>query len=312
MSSHAKGIIYVLLGAVFFSAKAVFVKLAYLEGLDSIETLSLRVSFALPFYLASVIWIFSKKSDSRPQHDYKLYFLTIVYGFLGYYLASYFDFLGLQYITASLERLVLFVYPTFVVILNFIFYKKRIRWIDVFALVITYFGVALAYIHDVQLGGDKVTLGASLILLSAITYAVYLMGSGNLIPKLGSNLFTSIAMITACVIILFHFSILRDWSRFLEFSPYVYFLGFLLGIFTTVVPSYLVSAGIGKIGSSEASIVSSAGPLSTVILAYILLGEDIGLYQILGTFFVLFGVWMISRKKKTVIPIVESKNQGDQ
>ncbi|MCC5815251.1 MAG: EamA family transporter [Leptospira sp.] len=295
------GIIYILIGSILFSAKAILVKLAYREGLDGIEALALRICFAVPFYMGSLIWIYSRyrKKTEKTATNPRILGMVVVYGFLGYYLASYLDFAGLQYITAGLERLVLFVYPTIVVLLNWIFFKKSVSPKVMLAVAITYLGIGLAYFHDVKIGGDNVSWGAFLVFLSAITYALYLMGSGDLIPKIGVNLFTSLAMLTSSVLVLIHFSITSEWTRFLEYNSYVYFLGFLLGIFTTVVPSYFISAGIHAVGSSRASIVSSVGPMSTILLAFIFLGETVGLYQILGTLFVVSGVLLIAMSKKS-------------
>jgi|JI8StandDraft_1071087.scaffolds.fasta_scaffold217146_1 drug/metabolite transporter (DMT)-like permease len=296
MTHNLLGIIMVLIGSILFSAKAIFVKLIYIEGLDGIEALTLRLLFALPFYIASLIWIihFKKVPEFvKPSH----YLIVAFYGFLGYYFASYFDFIGLMYISAGLERLVLFIYPTLVVLLNYIFFQRKLMKWDILALFITYSGILIAYLHDAQLGGENVNLGVLCVLLSALTYAVYLMGSGHWIPKMGVNFFTTIAMLTAVACVFLQFTVTRNWSRFLDFNCRILLIGFFLGVFTTVIPSYLISAGIHRIGSSKSSILSSIGPVSTLILAYFILGESIGFYQILGTFLVLLGVVLIGKRK---------------
>lgn len=300
MNPSLVGILFVFIGSILFSAKAVLVKLVYKEGLDSIEALTLRLIFALPFFLLSLTWILAKKKI--PQDIKRSQVASaIFFGFLGYYLASIFDFMGLEYITAGLERLVLFIYPTLVVILNFLIFKKKLHKLDFVALLITYSGILFAYLHDIQVSGEDVNIGVLCVLISAISYAVYLIGSGHLIPKLGTQLFTNIAMITSCILVFIQFSFTSNWNRILEYNSYVLFLGFLLGIFTTVVPSYLISAGIHRIGSSKSSILSSIGPVSTLILANIILDEELGIYQIIGTALVLGGVFIISRKKKEVL-----------
>ncbi|NCS92466.1 MAG: DMT family transporter [Leptospira sp.] len=297
MNPSLVGIIFVFVGSILFSAKAVLVKLTYLEGLDSIDALTLRLLFALPFFVISLVWLIVKKRI--PQNITQFHIVSaIFYGFLGYYLASLFDFIGLEYITAGLERLVLFIYPTLVVLLNFLIFKRKLHFMDFVALLITYSGIIFAYLHDVKVGGDNVNIGVFCVLISAISYAVYLLGSGHLIPKLGTQLFTSIAMITSCILVFIQFSFSKNWSSILEYNSYVLFLGFLLGIFTTVVPSFLISAGIHRIGSSKSSILSSVGPVSTLILAKVFLGEELGVYQIVGTVLVLSGVLIISQKKK--------------
>lgn len=286
----------VLIGAIFFSAKAVLVKLAYQHEVDSVSLLALRMAFSVPLFLL-VLYVTNKNQDNTPLRTRDL-LLTILVGTLGYYVASLMDFLGLQYITASMERLILFMYPTLVVLLGAIFFKERINRAQSVALILTYLGIAIAFMDSLALReDDNFVLGALFIFTSALTYASFLVGSGQLIPRMGTMRFTSIAMIAAGSAVLIHHGIMLHWDLF-GFTQPVYFLAMLMAIFCTVVPSFLVSEGIRIIGSSNASIIGSIGPISTIVLAYIFLEERLGWLQWLGTLVVIMGVLLISLQKK--------------
>jgi drug/metabolite transporter (DMT)-like permease len=196
-----------------------------------------------------------------------------------------------------LERLILFIYPTLVVILSALFFKKRISRREYIALLLSYIGIAIVFVSDLNLQQKDLWLGAGLIFASAFTYAIYLMGSGMLIPKLGSMRYTSYAMIVSTLAVCIHYLCSSDMKLF-SFSKEVYMLSAAMAIFSTVVPAMLLSEGIRMIGSGRASIIGSVGPVSTIILAYIFLGEDISLYQLLGTVLVLAGVLTVSRSGK--------------
>ncbi len=287
----------VFLGAILFSTKAVFVKLAYRYDVDSISLLALRMLFSLPFFLV-VGWWNRRKTPTRESLSSKDWIAIILLGFAGYYLASLFDFLGLQFIGAGMERLILFVYPTLVLMISAIVYKQPILPKQLFALVLTYIGIAIAFAQGAQLsGGGQFWLGAVLIFCSAFTYAIYLIGSGRLLPRLGTLRYTSMTMTVAAVSILLHHGILYRWDL-LGFAPEVYYLSLVMAILATVLPSFLISEGIRIIGASNASIIGSVGPISTIILAYIFLKEPFGLYQWMGTLLVIGGVLTISLQKK--------------
>lgn len=287
----------VFLGAILFSAKAVIVKLAYRYEIDSISLLALRFSFALPFYLLAN-WYLGKRTVEQVPLSSKEWFQVAFVGILGYYLASLLDFLGLQYITASMERLILFLYPTIVVLISFVFLKKPIQRKQVIALILTYIGIGLAFYQGLQLTDQpNFVLGGVLVFLCAIAYAFYLIGSGELIPKMGAIRFTALALSFSSIAILLHHLLLYQWDLF-NFHPMVYVYSFLMAVIATVIPSFLVSQGIGMIGASNASIVGSVGPISTIILAYIFLGERLGSLQILGTIIVIGGVLVITLSKK--------------
>ncbi len=295
-SSDWKGVSLVLVGALLFSAKAVVVKLTYRYEITAIGSLFFRMFFAFPF----LVWI-AWKEESVPNKiklTRKDWSSIILMGIVGYYLASLFDFLGLQYISAGLERIILFIYPTLVVVLSFLFLKKKITSREVFSLLLTYTGVGLAYGKDIQLGSPKdVSLGAFFILLSALTYAIYLMGSGSIVPRLGAKRFTAWSLIVSSIVVFLHFLILGNWKEVIQ-PPDFYALAFLMGTLNTVVPAVFVSAGIKRVGSKTAAIVGSIGPMSTLFLAYVFLDEPITVVHSLGTLLVLTGVFWISSAKK--------------
>lgn len=284
------------LGATMFSAKAVFIKLAYQFSISSIDLMSLRMLMALPFYAGILWWTNRKKAPlAFTRH---LVIRLIAYGFLGYYVASYFDFWGLEYVSASMERLILFIYPTLVVILSAFFAGKKVRLIELIAIVVTYSGMLLAFFDKVQVSGVQETaIGALLIFISALTYAVYLMGSGKLIPKIGTVRFTSLSMMVACAAVVVHNLIANGELALFHFAWQVYVLALMIALISTVIPSFLISESIKRIGASEVAITGNIGPISTIILSMIFLNEVIGFWQWVGTAIVLFGVSLLSRKK---------------
>lgn len=284
------GAISVFIGAIAFSGKAIMVKLVYQHEVDYITLLALRMGFSLPFFL--IIAFFSKPviagSEFRPKDFFGLFFL----GLIGYYLSSIFDFAGLQYVTASLERLILFIYPTLVVIMSAIFLKKKITPIIYLALALTYVGIFIVFYPELQLMPSNLLSGSILIFLAAFTYALYLMGSGSLIPKFGVILYTCYVMSIASIAVLIHFLISTDLHS-LHLDNDVYFYGAAMAIFCTVLPSFLISYGIKLIGAGKAAIIGSVGPVSTLIMAYVFLGERITFVQLMGTTFVLAGVIIV-------------------
>lgn len=288
------GVLLGILGIVLFSSKAVMVKLAYQYEVDALSVLFLRMLFAFPFYI--VILIVYRKADSKNQIDRKDYFWVFFFGFIGYYLASYFDFVGLTYIKASLERIILFLYPTIVILLNKIFLKQKITKIQAGAIALTYIGVVIAFWDEVAITGSSSYTGGVFILLSAITYASYLVGSGWLIPKFGVIKFTAYAMLVSCVCVFIHYGITSKVDLF-SFSREVYFLGFLIAVFATVIPSFLVSASIKMISSSNFAIIAGFGPVSTIILAAIFLNETLTLFQLFGALIVIIGILVVSLRK---------------
>jgi drug/metabolite transporter (DMT)-like permease len=290
----------VFLGAVMFSAKAIMVKLAMPYGIDAVPLLLLRMIFALPFYVAILLWIYRKEPErvaiksSLPK--------VICLGMIGYYLASYFDFAGLAYITASLERVILYLYPTMVLLISAVFLKKKITSHQWIAIALCYVGVFVAVRygqpHQETIQSHYHWHGVVLIFLSAVTYALYLVGSGEMIPKLGVWVFTSYAMIVSAICICVHFLISTSVSDLFNYPWQVYAYGFAMATFSTVIPTLLISEGIKRIGASNAAIIGGVGPISTIVLASIFLDETFSMPQLLGTLLVIGGVVYISVKMK--------------
>ncbi|MBD0776225.1 DMT family transporter [Maribacter sp. ANRC-HE7] len=287
------GIVFAIIGVVLFSAKAVLVKVAYTYKVDHLTLLLFRMVFALPFYL---LIAFSKKPLHSKEINYKDYLWVVFFRFIGYYLASLFDFMGLQHIKAGLERIILFIYPTMVVVLSWLIFKKSISKIQIIAIIITYLGVILTFWNEEPMKDGSVILGGILIFFSALTYASYLVGSGWLIPKFGVMQFTSYAMIVSTVCIVLHYSMVKGF-QLSTYPKEVYYLGIAMAIFSTLIPSFLVSAAIKRLGASTFSLFGSLGPVSTIILAFFFLDERITILQIIGMLVVIGGVTLVSRQK---------------
>jgi drug/metabolite transporter (DMT)-like permease len=293
------GVLFALVAAIGFSAKAVLVKLAYIEEVDPITLLALRMAFSLPFFLLAA-WVANRHQSHAPMTRSDWWAVT-VFGFTGYYLASFLDFLGLQYISAGLERLILFLYPTMVVLISAIWFRQRIGRRVIVALVLSYLGIAFAYVHDMQIQTEGVLLGAGLVFASALAYAIYLIGAGHTIARIGATRFTAYAMTVACIAALLQFVVMNPMSD-LDQPIQVYGLSLGMALFSTVMPAFILAAAIRRIGSMRTSIIGSVGPVSTIYLAYAFLGEAVSLMQILGSLLVLAGVLMIGLKKTEVQP----------
>ena len=286
------GVALVVFSAVAFSAKAIIIKLAYRHGVDAVTLLALRMAMAAPFFVA-IAWWSNRGGLTRKltRSDWRaIAFLGIV----GYYLASLFDFLGLQYITAALERLVLFLYPTFVVLISAAFFGRVIVGRDVAALVLSYVGIALVFANDLATQQDNVLLGAFWVALSALAYAIYLIGNERMVRKMGSVLFASLASVISCAAVVAHFFVVREapllWTQPLP----VYGLTLVMAVFSTVLPVILMSVGIRLIGSGHASMLGTVGPVATIFLGFIFLDEPITAIQLAGAALVMTGVVAIS------------------
>ncbi|WP_179019410.1 DMT family transporter [Winogradskyella forsetii] len=289
------GILIGILGIVLFSSKAVMVKLAYRYNIDALSILLLRMLFAFPFYMAIAYFYRNEKKDTTKRKDY---LWLVFFGFVGYYLASYFDFVGLTYIKASLERIILFIYPTIVLVFNKWFLKKAITKVQKLAILITYIGIVMTFGSEVSITGNDAFLGGFFVLLSAITYASYLVGSGWLIPKFGVMRFTAYAMLVSCVCVFVHFGMVSKTDIF-NFPWQVYMLGLAIAIFATVIPSFLVSISIKLINSSNFAVVAGIGPISTIVLAVIFLNESLTMLQIIGTLIVISGILLVSKSRNS-------------
>lgn len=290
----AIGMSFAVLAAIGFSAKAILVKLAYIDSVDPVTLLALRMAFSIPFFLAVAVWgQFSQRGAALHRRDWLAVFGL---GLIGYYLSSLLDFSGLQYISAGLERLILFLYPTMVIVLSSLLIRKPIGRTTLMALVLSYAGIALVAVQDVSPDQDGLALGVGLVFASTLTYSIYLIGAGRVIARIGSLRFTAYAMIVACVAVLIQFVLTHPMAA-LRQTDRVYALSFAMAIFSTVLPVFLLSAGIRMIGSGHASMMGTIGPVSTIFLAYVFLGEAISASQIAGSLLVLAGVLMIGLKR---------------
>jgi drug/metabolite transporter (DMT)-like permease len=299
-SINLTGLILALAGAILFSTKAIIVKRAFLAvKVDALTLLTIRMIFSLPFYLATAYMISSKNSNIKLT--IRQWWIVLFLGLFGYYLSSLFDFIGLQYISAGLERLILFLYPTFAVLINALVYHQRIERNQIIALVLTYAGIGLAFMGELQIdaGNEHFLWGSFLIFLCSITFAIYLVGSGRIISEVGSSKFTAYAMLAATTGVLTHFIIRGQWEA-IQQSSSLWWYGILLAIAATVIPSFLTSGAIKRIGSSNAAIISSIGPVSTILQAHYFLGEMIFREQLIGTVLVLAGVLLLTWKAKKI------------
>ncbi|MDJ1471967.1 DMT family transporter [Cytophagaceae bacterium DM2B3-1] len=316
------GIIAVFFSALLFSAKAVMIKLAFRYPVDPVSLLCLRMVFSLPFFVGVALYVNRKtwlpklpllgrelggvtektnlaenaESESQSRLTFTDYGKLAGLGILGYYAASILDFWGLQYVSAGLERLILFVYPTLVVVISWSVFKKPIGRTEVFALVLTYAGMLVVFSGQSFLKQTNIWMGAFLIFGSALTYAIYLVGSGRMIPRFGAVRFNAYAMIVSSFAVILHYLISYPESLW-HFPAQVYYYGMALAIFSTVIPTFLVTAGIKIIGAGRAAIVASIGPVSTIVLGYFFLNETVELREGIGTVLVLAGVLLVSTKK---------------
>ncbi|MFA6311211.1 MAG: DMT family transporter [Sterolibacterium sp.] len=284
------GVVFALLAAVGFSAKAVLVKLAYFDRVDAITLLALRMLFSLPFFAGIALWARLRHAEPLSMHDRML---VLALGLTGYYLSSFLDFLGLQYISAGLERLILFLYPTMTVVLSALIYKRAIGKKVAVAMVLCYSGIVLVFVHNAETNQDGMVLGASLVFASTLSYSVYLVGAGHAIARIGTTRFTAYAMLVASAASLLQFGVMRPLSA-LDLPPRVYQLAIAMAIFSTVLPAFLLSYAIRRIGPGRASLIGSIGPISTIYMAYVFLNEGVSLLQIAGAALVLGGVLIIS------------------
>ena len=290
------GILMVVVAAVAFSFKAVIIKLAYRHGVDAVTLLALRMIFSAPLFLILAWWAV-RGPGVQPLSNEDLRSVAIL-GFIGYYLASYFDFLGLQYVTAALERLLLFIHPTFVLLLSALLFKRRITRRDVVAVGLSYLGIALVFGHDVATQPGNVLLGSFWVLLSALFYSAYLLGSGRIVGRVGSVRFACYAGLVSCAAVVAHYLITRDLALIFTQPAAVYGLALLMAAFSTVLPIVLTSEGIRRIGASHASIVASIGPIVTIFLGFLFLGEEITVLQLAGAGLVMAGILAISLQRK--------------
>ncbi|CAK0776421.1 Permease [Gammaproteobacteria bacterium] len=291
------GVSFALLAAIGFSAKAILVKLAYLDTVDAVTLMALRMVFSVPFFMVVAWWVQGNHGEPLERQDW---IAVLGLGVTGYYLASLLDFLGLQYISAGLERLILFLYPTMTVLLTALVYRVAISRKVMAAMALSYAGIALVFLRDVGTNRGNVGLGATLVFGSTLSYAVYLVGAGHTIMRIGATRFTAYAMIVASAITLFQFGVTHPVTA-LDLPLRVYGLAIAMAIFCTVLPVFLLSAGIRRIGSGKASLIGAIGPVTTIYLAQLFLNERVSLLQLVGSLLVLVGVLIIGVDRQGLV-----------
>ena len=287
-----------MLGAVGFSGKAIIVKLAYRHGVDTVTFLMLRMLLSLPFFMAMVWWTQHRKGAAPVRLRARDWLGVVWLGFCGYYLASFLDFAGLQYVSASLERLILYLYPTLVLLLGILLYGKRASRHQWMGMAVSYAGVVAVFAHELSLAGVDVGLGAALVFGSAVSYALYLSYSGELVGRLGALRLVGLASCVACVLCVGQFAVLRPFSVVVELDAAVWWLSVLNASLCTVLPVVLVMLSIERIGSALASQAGMVGPMSTLVMAALVLDEPLSPWLLLGTALVMFGVFICSRGRE--------------
>lgn len=289
---YVTGALFALSAAIAYSTKAIFVKLAYRHGVAPVTALALRMIIAFPFFAAAALW--SRQRDQAPVSR-RDGWMVVFLGLAGFYLSAYLDFMGLSYISAGLERLILFLYPTITVLLAWAVFKKAVSRRDVLALALSYAGVALAFTHDLSAGNRDVYTGGALVFACAVTYALYLSGGAEVIGRVGPVRFTAYAMTVSCAAVLVHFAATQPLSA-LRLPAEVYWLGAGMAVVATVLPTFLMSEGLDRIGAGRGAIVGSAGPVATIFMAWWFLGESVSPAQMAGTALVIAGVLMVARR----------------
>lgn len=280
------------LAAVGFSAKAILVKLAYYEPIDAVSLLALRMLFSAPLFLLVALYHIRQKNPALSCRDY---LAILVLGLLGYYLSSLFDFIGLQYVSAGLERLILFLYPTFVVALSALLLGKAFGKKEVVAMLLSYAGIAVVFKDELSFESEHVLIGAGFVFASTLTYAAYLIGAGETIARIGASRFTAYAMLVACAATLAQF-LLTHPPQALLVSARVYGLSLTMAVFSTVLPVFMLSAAMRRIGSGRTSLIGMLGPVSTLFMADYILGEQLTAMQMTGAALVMAGVLSLSVK----------------
>jgi drug/metabolite transporter (DMT)-like permease len=290
--SRSTGLAAAVLGAAGFSIKAIFVKAAFRYGVDAETLLALRMLYSLPLFL--LMGLAATRSAAAPISATDWRALALL-GVLGYYLASYLDFLGLQYISAALERMILFSYPTMVVL--FTAWRQRTApsrstWV---ALLLCYAGVGLVVAHDLRLGGREIVVGSALVLASAVSYAIYLLRAGPLLLRLGAARVAAWGTTIACLLALAQFVLLRPVATIVAQPWQVQCLGLAMAVFATVLPVWFVSVAMRQLGPGPTAMIGSLGPVITLLLAWLLLGESLGAFQMAGAALVVYGVRIVAR-----------------
>lgn len=295
-SAERLGIALAVLAALGFSFKAIFVKLAYAAAaVDAVTLLTLRMTFALPIALWASLWL-CRAAPPLSRTDWGL---LLALGVLGYYGASILDFIGLQYISAALERLILFIYPTLTVLIGVLFMGKALEKRQVAALVLSYAGIGLAFAHDLQVTDDMhaVLLGGAFIFGSALSYALYSAGAEVAIRRLGTLRFAALAIIVSTFATQLHFVLTQPFSALAQ-PLEVYAYAAAMALFSTLLPVFWQSAAVQRIGAARTVLIGTLGPMLTIFFAWLLLTEPVSIAQLLGAGLVLAGVLLVSRRPR--------------
>ncbi|MEG1833480.1 MAG: DMT family transporter [Burkholderiaceae bacterium] len=288
--SFAIGIALAALGSVLFSTKAIVVKLAYRYGVDTATLMALRMLLSVPFFAAALLWT----SRGAPRLSGSDHARLLLVGLLGYYAASWLDFLGLQYVSAALERLILYLTPTLVLFFSVVFLSKRVSRSDAIALALSYGGIVLVFAHDVSFDGGVVAWGSFLVFGSAISYAAYLVISGEMVKRIGPVRLVAYAMCVATVAVVLQWAALNPPESLLQPAP-VWWLSVVNAVLCTVVPVFATMLAVARIGAATTSLAAMIGPISTIGLAWFFLDEPVTLWQLSGTVLVLAGVAVLTR-----------------
>jgi drug/metabolite transporter (DMT)-like permease len=279
-------------GAIAFSGKAIIVKLAYRHGVDAVTLIMYRMLFALPLFVGLAWWA----GRGKPRLTARDWRVVVGLGFSGYYLASFLDFAGLAYVSAAFERLVLYLNPTLVLLIGRVLFKRRVAPAQLVALAVSYAGVLLVFGHEVRIAGSHVALGAALVFASAISYAAYLVLSGEEVRRLGSLRLTGLATSVACLFCIAQFALVRPLAA-ADVAPEVLWLSLLNATVCTFAPVLMVMMAIERVGATVAAQTGMIGPLSTLLMGIVILGEPFTVWVAAGTVFVLTGIWLLARSR---------------
>ena len=284
------GLALASLGAIAFSGKAIIVKLAYRHGVDAVTLITYRMLFALPLFVLLAWWA----GRGRPALTRRDWIAVIGLGFSGYYLASFLDFAGLAYISASFERLILYLNPTLVLAMGVFVFGRQVTGRQLVALGVSYCGVLLVFGHELTSLGANAALGAALVFASAVSYAVYLVYSGEEVRRLGALRLTGLATSVACGFCIAQFLLLRPMSA-LNVAPEVIGLSVLNATLCTFAPVLMVMMAIERIGATMTAQTGMIGPLSTILMGVVILGEPFTVWIAAGTLLVLAGIWLLAK-----------------
>jgi drug/metabolite transporter (DMT)-like permease len=294
---RAIGVAMAIAGVVCFSLRPILIKLAYAYGVDAITLLALRMVFSLPFFLLAAAWA-GRDRHGAPVARRDAWAIVFL-GFIGYYFASFLDFLGLQYISAGLGRLILFLYPTLVVILSVAYLRKRPSGREIAALAISYAGLPLVLSNAAGGANSNLPLGAGLVFASAVGYAIYLVAGSQVVQRVGSVRFTAYATSVASIFCIAQFFLLRPLSA-LELPAGVYGLAAAMAVFSTVLPVFLTAEALRRIGANQVALLGALGPVTTIFFAWTGLDETLAPVQWAGVALVLAGVMLVTlRPAKT-------------